>query len=216
MPTTKRGLPLYDETNLARLDTLLNGQSTQLDNALDSVDWFRVGTIAQRDALPTSVLREGMKWMDSTTGWIYQRTANSWGNSKDVINIAANSPGTSGNQTAAPGPTTITSAQVSLTLPVQSRLRFYFSGTTYSPGAGDLLALTFKRGSTDIASFTRPANSSQTAASTGNAQTVVFDTTLPAGTHAISVSIQRVFGTGNVTIAPSPSNPITLSIDRIG
>ena len=66
MPTPNFGLPLYGPTDTAKLDTLLNGQSTAIDAALLEVQTRLIGTAAQRDAFPSP--REGLAWYNTDTG----------------------------------------------------------------------------------------------------------------------------------------------------
>ena len=76
--STKRGIIQYDGTDPVVLDTLLNAVGTTVEAALDQIDWYRVGTIAQRNALPSTVRRTGMKWEDSATGTVSRWSGSAW------------------------------------------------------------------------------------------------------------------------------------------
>jgi hypothetical protein len=78
MPTPYFGLPLYTATDTAALDTLLNGQSSAIDNALLANVWQFSGTDAARIALTAPRLREGIRWRSTDTGTEWYRSATTW------------------------------------------------------------------------------------------------------------------------------------------
>lgn len=83
MATTPNfNLPLYDGADTAKLDTLLNGISTQLDTNLETAlrarGAYRIGTDAARLALTGGALFEGLRFWttDTRAEWFY--SGGSW------------------------------------------------------------------------------------------------------------------------------------------
>ena len=76
MPTPYFNLPLYTVSDTAALDTLLNGQSSAIDNALLAGIWKFSGTTANMSSIVAPKLRAGIEYLATDTGipWKYDGT----------------------------------------------------------------------------------------------------------------------------------------------
>ena len=68
MPTPYFNLPLYTVSDTAALDTLLNGQSSAIDNALLAGIWKFSGTTANMSSIVAPKLRAGIEYLATDTG----------------------------------------------------------------------------------------------------------------------------------------------------
>ncbi|QDP45528.1 hypothetical protein SEA_FUZZBUSTER_44 [Microbacterium phage FuzzBuster] len=109
----------------------------------------------------------------------------------------------------------ITPISITVTLTRAGRLRFSANAVSYSSSVGDVVVLELRDGATGIQSWTHPANSSPTAAATGNG--LNFECILPvaAGTHTYTLWVARAAGSGSITIAPSAVNLCWLSVEQV-
>lgn len=69
--------------------------SQDLADDMHARDYFRGGTSAERQSLPTSQHRAGMLWSESDTGLLYRSTGSGWGSIQPRIGMRrAATPGT--------------------------------------------------------------------------------------------------------------------------
>ncbi|WP_217182689.1 hypothetical protein [Streptomyces sp. AC495_CC817] len=79
--TPNFSIPLYGDSDPAKLSTLLNGQATALDTnlkaALNAATIGYIGPDSGRTALTTPALREGVTWYsdDTNVAWFYDGSA---------------------------------------------------------------------------------------------------------------------------------------------
>lgn len=78
MPTSNFNLPLYTRLDTSELDVLLNGQSTAIDVAMLGNIWEFHGTEAQRIALATPKLRDGITFVTTDTKRTWLRSGGTW------------------------------------------------------------------------------------------------------------------------------------------
>lgn len=123
---------------------------------------------------------------------------------------------TSGGQSGITTATTITGLSVSLTLGGTAALRFTAGVTHYATVTDTVLALSIMDGASTLTTWTRQANSSPSAANSGNGST--FQMIIPAvgaGSHTFTLQATRAAGSGTVSIAPSATNQCYLSVEVI-
>jgi len=109
----------------------------------------------------------------------------------------------------------ITGLSVSFTTTVTKLVEVNIQVVTYSTGSdADVIDIKLKDNGTEIARWTRPANSA--GASTGNTQNCIAIESLAAGSHVLTVSVVRVAGAGEVRTNPDATNNQYLVAKAIG
>lgn len=185
--------------------------------ALVRRSWYYVGSDEDRLALAAPELRDGITWEDPSTGRMWTRRAGAWVEKDLVRSLGRIAPVTTGAQNNIEGTMTkVTGATLNVTLSAPTQLRIYASLTTYSSNASDVINVALLNGDAVVSQMTTPPNSSSSIAATGRVQIFITEVLLPAGSHALSIGVQRVAGPGKISIAPSAQTPTTFSIDRIG
>lgn len=109
----------------------------------------------------------------------------------------------------------ITGLSASITVAAGQTVRVSFVARTYSNGANDVIQCVVREGSTTIAEFPAAANSSSQA-STTNTQTGFTLIQPSAGAHTYKLSIQRIVGSGTITVAGSASIRNHILVENLG
>lgn len=224
MATTSRGIPLIDGASIVQpIQTPLNAMANGVNNALDELadeftnsQAFFEGTTTARLALAAPKLRDGITWSETNTGKLYNRRGGLWIDITPVVNLGSTkkTDGSQGNITTTP--TELAGISISVTLPSSAKLRFLATVETYSSSPADVIYIFLRDGTTNLAHFTRQANSSPSILATSISNTVIAEVTLSAGAHRFNIAIQRAAGSGAITSSPSALAFNMLSVDRIG
>ncbi len=109
----------------------------------------------------------------------------------------------------------VTGISVSVTLATAADLQFIVQLSSYSTAAPDVITIALKDGSTVVAEWLAPANSSPTITGTRRQQSFTgVLLAVASGSHTYTLTVRRVAGTGNITVAPRLLAPNFLMIDR--
>lgn len=220
MASTPRGI-VYPTTasQLVPLESSFAVLAQSVDEAMDAfvLPGSYVGTESERTALDAPDLREGIEWRstDSDLSWYYN--GSQWEPFNVVASLGHDSSATPNQGSITTTAVTVQNLSVSVSLARVSNLRPRLQISTYSSNVADVVAIQLFDGTTNVATWTRAANSSPSIAATSVAQSceTILDN-VAAGTHVYTVKVSRVAGSGNVTVAPSESTKNWLTIERVG
>lgn len=114
--------------------------------------------------------------------------------------------------------TNVTVPGVSLSVNVTSvsNIEFTAQVTTYSSSVGDVISIALRDGTTVVAEWIRPANSSATAP--GTSHTHILSTILSGvtvGSHTYNLQVKVLAGAGTATIGAGTTYPNRLSAARV-
>lgn len=168
--------------------------------------WRWSGTTAQMNAFTQAP--NGFEWFNTTDNSDYVRLGGAW----VIVGHIFTAKQTSGSQAssikfALAG----LSASFSLASPQSVALDLTFR--RYSTVAGDLVDFIIEDGATLLWKDTTQANSGGVTTGLSTSHKMIVQ--LGAGSHSITVSLQRVQGSGNITSAPTAQAPNMLSISGV-
>lgn len=223
--TDANGIIRWETTDpVAPLEATLNAGMDSVSAAVTTVKRSLinfVSNVTARNALAASFAPSATKPLyvhrqDAPAGYNLEYTINgtTWAavrqnDTKMAVSTA--------NQTGITGAAMVdlTNLSVTITAAAGQSVRISFVVRTYGSLSTDVVQVTIREGTTNIAEFPAPVNSANQA-NTTNTTTgfVVIQPT--AGTHTYKLSAQRVVGTGVVTIAGSAGMRNHILVENLG
>lgn len=189
----------------------LGAMADTVQDALNTVKTYRVGTDAQRTALSGAALFEGLKFYanDTNLEWVYD--GSSWkltpaylGRVTQTSNLTL-----TGTVQELPG------MSLQFVSPVACVIRITAIVNTRSSVAANVASIVLRRGTTTLNSFTDSANSSPTTTETQKSHTIVYVTSVASGTSRINVGALMAIGSSGVAMTSTDSTAY-LSVERLG
>lgn len=183
-----------------------------IQDALNTVKNYRVGTDAQRVALSGGALFGGLKFYTTDTNleWFYN--GSSWKLAPAFLGRATQTS----NLTLTSSFQELPGMSIEFTTAVPTTVRITAVVNTRSSVAANVVSISLRRGtSTVLNSFTDAANSSPTTTETQKSHTLVYVVDFIAGTSRVNVGAQMAVGSSGVAMTSSDSTAY-LSLERLG
>lgn len=189
----------------------LAAMADSVQDALNTVKNYQVGTEAQRAALGPSSRFDGLKFYatDTDLEWFYDGSA--WKLAPGYLGLVTQTSNLTltGTLQELPG------MSLQFVSPVACVIRITAVVNTRSSVAANVASIVLRRGTTTLNSFTDSANSSPTTTETQKSHTVVYVTSVASGTSRINVGALMAVGSSGVAMTSTDSTAF-LSVERIG
>lgn len=189
----------------------LAAMADTVQDALNTVKTYQVGTDAQRTALSGASLFKGLKFYanDTNLEWVYNGT--DWKLAPAYLGTVTQTSNLSltGSFQELPG------MSFQFVSPVACTIKITAVVNTRSSVAANVAAVILRRGTTALNTFTDSANSSPSNPETVKSHTVVYVTSVASGTSRINVGAQMAVGSSGAATTDASSTAY-LSVERVG